>query len=241
VRPGLAILLIASVLLAGSPGRADNIRTDANIVTGLDLSGSIEARDVEIQIDGIAMAIRSPEIMAAIQRGNFGRIGFSVFVWADGNYPVLLSWRMIGSAEDALAVSNELSTRLHAIIGSDVVRRLGALTDLSGALDYAGEMLQEAPFAASHRIINIIGNGIDNVGDGSPPSRDRLVAQGITINGVTLGHDRSVYEYFKREVIGGPTAFVLPATDAEQLVAVLERKFVNEIVLNADATGQPFR
>jgi hypothetical protein len=215
--------------------------TDVNIVTGLDLSGSIEARDAEIQIDGIAMAIRSPEIMAAIQRGNFGRIGFAVFVWADGNYPVLLSWRLIGSPKDALAVSLEISARLHAIVGSDVLRQLGALTDVSGAIDYGGEMLRSAPFPTNHRIVNIIGNGIDNVGDGAPPSRDRVVAQGITINGVTLGHDRSVFEYFRREVIGGPTAFVLSANDPDQLVAVLARKFVTEIVSNAGAASQALR
>jgi len=241
VRCLLATFLFGCALFVGRVAFADSVWTDANIVTGLDLSGSIEARDAQIQADGIAMAIRSPEIVAAIQRGNHGRIGFAVFVWADGNYPVLVSWRLIGSSQDALAVSQEISDRLHLILGSEVVVKLGALTDLSGAIDYGGEMLRAAPFATNHRIVNIIGNGVDNVTEGASPARDRLVAQGVTINGVALGHDRAIYEYFRREVIGGPKAFALTANDPNNLVDVLARKFVTEIVFNFDPVGQPFR
>ena len=237
----LAIVLFGCALFVGRVAFADNVWTDANIVTGLDLSGSIEASDAQIQADGIAMAIRSPKIIAAIQRGNHGRIGFAVFVWADGNYPLLASWRLIGSPQDALAASEEIADRLRLILGSQVVLKLGALTDLSGAIDYGGEMLRTAPFATDHRIINIIGNGVDNVGEGAQPARDRMVARGVTINGVALGHDRAIFEYFRREVIGGPTAFVLAANDPAKLVDVLARKFVTEIVYNTDPAGQPLR
>ena len=236
-----AILLICCALAGGRAASADEIWTDANIVTGLDLSGSIEARDAQIQVDGIATAIRSPEILTAIQTGRYGRIGFAVFVWADSTYPILVSWRLIGSPEDALAASEEIADRLRRIIGSEATIKLGALTDLSGAIEHAGWMLRNAPFATNHRIINIVGNGIDNVGGGPPPVRDRMVADGVTINGVALGYDRAIYEYFRREVIGGPTAFVLAAHDPATLVDVLARKFVTEIVLNVDREGQPFR
>jgi hypothetical protein len=233
------IFLLCCVLVASYSACAEEIWTDANIVTGLDLSGSIEARDAQVQVDGIAMAIRSPEILTAIQTGRYGRIGFAVFVWADSAYPILASWRMIGSPEDALAASEEIAERLSRVVGTDATIKLGALTDLSGAIEHAGSMLRNAPFATNHRIINIVGNGIDNVGGGPLPVRDRMVADGITINGVALGYDRAVYEYFRREVIGGPTAFVLAANDPDKLVDVLARKFVTEIVFNVGATDQP--
>ena len=102
-------------------------------------------------------------------------------------------------------------------------------------------MLNAAPFATNHRIINIIGNGIDNVGEGVRPTRDRLVAEGITINGVALGRDRTFFAYLKRDVIGGPDSFALMANDTEMLVEVLARKFVTEIVLNAGGASQSLR
>jgi hypothetical protein len=241
VRRLIALSLLAWALLAGRPACADNVWTDVNIVTGLDFSGSIEPRDAQVQIDGITMAIRSPQIIAAIKNGNHGRIGFALFVWASGNYPILMTWRQISTAEDAAAVADEVSTGLHALIGSEALVKLGALTDLSGALDYGGEMLNAAPFTTNHRIVNIIGNGIDNVGEGARPARDRLVAEGITINGVALGRDRTFFAYLKRDVIGGPDSFALMANDPEMLVEVLARKFVTEIVLNAGGAGQSLR
>lgn len=237
----IALTLLAWALFAGRIACADTVWTDVNIVTGLDFSGSIEPRDAQVQIDGITMAIRSPQVIAAIKNGNHGRIGFALFVWASGNYPILVTWRQISSAEEAVAVADEVSTGLHALIGSEALVKLGALTDLSNALDYGGEMLHAAPFATNHRIINIIGNGIDNVGEGVRPTRDRLVAEGITINGVALGRDRTFFAYLKRDVIGGPDSFALMANDPEMLVEVVARKFVTEIVFNVDGAGQPLR
>jgi hypothetical protein len=237
-RPIALMLLLAWALFAGRSACADSVLTDVNIVTGLDFSGSIEPRDARVQIDGITMAIRSPQIIAAIKNGNHGRIGFSVFVWASSNYPILVTWRQISTAEDAAAVADEVSTNLHALIGSDALVKLGALTDLSGALDYGGDMLNAAPFPTNRRVVNIIGNGIDNVGEGVRPARDRLVMQGITINGVALGRDRTFFNDLKRDVIGGPESFALQANDPEMLVEVLARKFVTEIVLNAAGAKQ---
>jgi Ca-activated chloride channel homolog len=235
-------MLLAWALLAGRVACADSVWTDANIVTGLDFSGSIEPRDAQVQIEGITMAIRSPQVIAAIRNGNRGRIGFAVFVWASGNYPILTNWRQIGSPEEAVAVAREVEAALHALIGgSDALVKLGALTDLSGALEYGGEMLRAAPFTTNHRIVNIIGNGIDNVGEGVKPVRDRLVAGGVTINGVALGRDKTLFAYLKRDVIGGPDSFALMADDPEKLVEVLARKFMTEIVFNADGAHQALR
>lgn len=234
VRGLLAILMVGWVLFDGRAAFADSVRTDVNIVTGLDVSGSIEARETQIQIDGMAMAIRSPEVMSAIQHGRYGRIGFAVFVWANGNYPVFSSWRLIGSPQEAMAASAEVATNVRAILGSNAAIKLGELTDLSGAIEYGAEMLRAAPYATGHSILNILGNGLDNVGEGPQRVRDMLVAQGTTINAVVIGHDRGVLGYFRSEVIGGPAAFVLTARNPEKLVEVFERKFVTEIVLNAD-------
>lgn len=240
VRQILALLAIACLIPAGSDARAEEIRTDINIVTGLDVSGSIEARETQIQIDGMAMAIRSPEVMRAIRQGNQGRIGFAVFVWANGNFPVFASWRLISSPEEALAASEAIAVDVPAILAPNSGIKLGELTDLSGAMAYGAEMLRTAPYAADHQILNILGNGIDNVGESPKWVRDRVVAQGIIINAVVIGHDRGVQSYFRNEVIGGPAAFVLAARTPEALVEVLERKFVTEIVLNTQR-GNPAR
>jgi hypothetical protein len=239
VRGLLAMLLVGWALLVGPATHADSIATDVNIVTGLDVSGSIEARETQIQIDGMAMAIRSPEVMRAIKQGNHGRIGFAVFVWANGNFPVFTSWRLISSPEEALAASEAIALDVPAILSPNSGIKLGELTDLSSAMDFGAEMLRSAPYVADHRILNILGNGIDNVGESPKWARNRLAAQGININAVVIGHDRGVQSYFRTEVITGPAAFVLAAPTPEALIEVLERKFVTEIVLNTGGGSAP--
>lgn len=239
VRPLLAISVIAWLLAAGSGACAEVVRTDINIVTGIDVSGSIEARETQIQIDGMAMAIRSPEVMRAIRQGNQGRVGFAVFVWANGNFPVFTSWQLIGTPEEAQAASEAIARNIPAILNPQSGIKLGQLTDLSGAMAFGAEMLEAAPYVPDHKILNILGNGIDNVGESPKWTRDKAVAQGIMINAVVIGHDRGVQSYFRNEVIGGPAAFVLAARSPEMLIEVLERKFVTEIVLNTIRGAAP--
>ena len=236
----LAFLALGGMLSCFSPAAADELSTDANIITGLDVSSSINAQETMLQINGMAEAIKAPEILAAIQHGRYGRIGFAVFIWADGDYPELVSWRMIKTPEDAEAASQELSSRLQQLLAASTAS-VGTLTNLSGAIDHASEMLQKAPYAANRAIVNIIGNGEDNVGEDPQRARADLLARGATINGVVVGGDPAVLNYYRQQVIGGRTAFVLSADKAETLVQVFALKFVSEIALNIQPALRPDR
>jgi hypothetical protein len=237
----LALLALCGTLSCFRVAAADdNSTTDANIITGLDVSSSINAQETMLQVDGMAQAIRAPEILAAIKHGRYGRIGFAVFIWADGDYPELVSWRIIGSPEDADAASQEITSRLKAILDGDS-RSVGTLTNLSGAMEHASEMLQSAPYATNRAIVNIIGNGEDNVGEDPQRARAALLARGATINGVVVGGDPAVVSYYRSQVIGGRTAFVLSADKAETIVQVFAMKFVSEIALNVQTALRPDR
>jgi hypothetical protein len=235
----LAFLALCGALIS-LHASAQETSTDANIITGLDVSSSINAQETMLQIDGMAQAIRSPAILAAIQHGRHGRIGFAVFVWADGDYPELVSWRIIGSAEDAEATSQEITSRLQSLIDSSS-RSVGTLTNLSGAIDHASQMLARAPYATNRAIVNIVGNGEDNVGEDPQRARADLLAQGATINGIVVGGDPAVLNYYRNQVIGGRTAFVLPADKAETIVQVFAMKFVSEIALHVQPAVRPDR
>jgi Ca-activated chloride channel homolog len=236
----LPIFALGCLLLDMRAGMADELRTDTNIVTGLDISDSIDAHETRLEIEGMARAIRSPEFQAAIQQGRHGRVGFAVFLWADDSLPVFVSWKLISSAQEAQAVADEMTSRVQAILDAGA-SNLGALTNVSQAMEYATEMLRSAPYPADRAIVNIVSDGEDNVGEGPQWARDRLVGMGATINGVVLGNDPMLMEYYRREVIGGPTAFVLAADSRERLVDVLAQKFITEIVLNVEKTNQDHR
>jgi hypothetical protein len=230
----LAILVMAGALCASGPAAAgeDDLAADANIVTGIDLSRSIDPEESKLQIYGMVQAIRAPEVLRAIRDGPHGRIGFAVFLWASGTFPELVSWRVIGSRQDAEEASTEILLRLHLILEASR-HSIGSLTDISAAMAHAGEMLADSPYSSRRAIVNIVGNGVDNVGEGPARSRDALLARGVTINGVVIGGDRNIVDYYRKQVIGGPTAFVLAAHGPDGLVQAFTSKFTSEIALDA--------
>ena len=230
----LAILVACSALYAADVAAADEdgFAVDANIVTGIDFSRSINEHESELQIYGMVQAIRAPEVLHAIENGPHGRIGFAVFLWASGAYPELVSWRVIGSQQDAEEACTEMLLRLQLILDTSGRHSIGSLTNVSAAMAHAGDMLEDSPYASKRAIANIVGNGKDNVGESPRWSRDALVARGTTINGVVIGGDKKIAEYYRQEVIGGPTAFVLAADTPDEMVEAFTSKFVSEITLN---------
>jgi hypothetical protein len=232
VRPlGWFAIIALGCLLRQEDAAADELVTDANIVTALDISDSIDPQATAIEIEGMATAIRAPEIMQAIQGGRHHRIGFAVFAWRDGAYPELVSWTVIATAKDAAEVSERLESGFRAFAASDLPSPMLAphMTDLSGAIDHAAILLLTAPYVAERSVINVVGNGWDNVGEGPRRARDRFVATGGTINGVILSFDPVLMGYYRSTVIGGPGSFLLSVDHPAAMEEVLARKFLYDI------------
>src|SRR3546814_4585406 len=79
-----------------------------------------------------------------------------------------------------------------------------------------------APFPTTRRIINVIGDGIDNFGGDAFIDRDLALAQDITINGLVHARGSAipvVVRFFEAQVIGGPYAFVIPVPTPESFAA----------------------
>jgi len=239
----LGIVAFAYVLLAGSSAATAEPATDANVVTGLDFSHSVSLDEHWIVQEGLAQALLSPEILQAIQAGHHGRIGFALFGWHTKTLP-LLPWMLIGSANDAeLALQRIRAAFIEQIATEATLRRVegrfGRPTDLSHALSSASSMLLTAPFRSTRSVINIIGNGPDNVNEDAQAARDAALSLGFTINGVVLGNDSDVIEYFRQSVVGGPGSFVEHVPSAEVMTEVLRRKFINDIVIGLADGSEP--
>lgn len=228
----IALLVLAAMQFA----RADDNRVDAIVITGLDVSSSINAQETALQINGTAEALKSPAVLSAIRNGKLGRIGVLVFLWANGDYPEVLSWRVIAGQADADAASQEVAGKLDKIV-AESSRSVGTLTNLSGAMDHALALLKASPFRADRQLVNIVGNGEDNVGEAPLQARANLIAAGATINGVIVGGDANVVTYYRANVIGGKHAFTRVAMTPEDVVGVMISKFVSEIAMLSPATA----
>jgi hypothetical protein len=213
----LALLLALPSGASAEASTAEHfpIRTDADIVTALDISDSIMRHEAWIEFDGIARAVVAPAFVEAIVRGVHGRIGFALFTWSGGiSFETLVPWTIIDSQAAAERVARELlHARRPAPAGggdhdrssadADLVPRPDGRTDISSAITFGAALIASAPHRTSRRVLNIVGNGVDNVGAPPAHARDRALLSGININAVVLGGDTSLTSYFRHNVIGG--------------------------------------
>jgi len=224
-------ILIGSLLIASFP--SDEARaetpTDLDIVVALDRSESISAPEAAIQIESLIYTLRHPGFHNAATGGLIGRIGLSVITWSSfTRSEVLLPWTLIASPEDA----NRASATLLPHFYIEDSQAHGTQTDIAFGISQGTTMLQTSPFAPTRKVINMVGDGVSNIGRVPGVDRDRAIEEGIVINALLSGSERArpyLEAYFRRAVIGGPTAFMIFVGEPDLFLEGMLRKFILEI------------
>jgi Protein of unknown function (DUF1194) len=226
--------------------------TDANLITAIDVSGSIKVADERLELEGMAEAVLDPRFLQAIIRGRHGRIGFVAFSWANGEFLSLVPWTLIASEADAVQVAARLRSARGKPVMGYATRiqgkhrpwRTGHATDVSAAIEHAIEVGADAPFVSQHNVINMCANGIDNVGDAPDAARDRADARRLIVNGLVLGNREDAEEiarYFRDHVQAGPGSFVIVARAFEDIASAMLAKFLFELAAVPPAPLDPPR
>ena len=218
----VALVLGAGLLLPLAPGGAEDFDVDLALVLAVDCSFSVDAREFALQMEGLGRAFLREEVKRAIAQGHRQRIAVSVIQWSDDlNQKVVLPWTIISGAADA----DELGKILF-----NMRRQLAeGGTSISTALVYSAALFAAAPSAA-RQVIDVSSDGRNNSGPPVRPVRDRLVARGITINGLTILNEWPTLEiYFENNVVGGANNFVMPSNDYEDYEKAIFLKLLREI------------
>lgn len=208
----------------GGAGFAAPEAVDVALVLTLDASGSIANDRLRFQIDGHARALESERFVAAVEGGLLGRSAVTFFAWTGSDrQSVAVRWTVIDSRASAHSFARSLRRATMPIPG---------YTSISGAIDTGVCLLRESGFDATHRVIDICGNGMNNDGRLVTEARDDAVAQGITINGLAiLDVMPQLDAYFADHVIGGSRAFVTIARDEASFATCVLRKLVQEVAM----------
>jgi hypothetical protein len=210
---------------------------DVALVLAVDISFSMDLEELALQRAGYVEALRSPEVHKAVANGATGRIAISFFEWAGVNIQHhLLPWTVIDSPESALAAAAEIEKQ---------PTRRGQRTSISGAIDFSVRQLDEAPFRALRKVMDISGDGPNNSGRVVTVARDEALRKGISINGLPIAIRKPGYLdiseldiYYEDCVIGGQGAFVIPITEKAQFIQTIKTKLIMEI---SDAPLEPAR
>jgi hypothetical protein len=219
----VAVELLLLALATPSPiTRAQDAEVDLALVLAVDCSFSVDFREFALQMKGLGQAFRKPEIKRAIAMGNLQRIAVSVVQWSDeSNQVVAMPWTILESEEDGDLFGETLASMPRKLAEGG--------TSISSALLYSAAHLSRAPRA--HRlVIDVSSDGRNNVGIPVNAVRDRLVAQGITINALTILNEWPTLDiYFQNQVVGGEGHFVIPANDYAAYADAIYRKLLREI------------
>lgn len=220
---GAAFLFAAAGVLSWPPHvPAQEPAVDLALVLAIDCSFSVDAREFRLQMEGLGRAFMSPDVKAAIAKGNTQRIAVTAIQWSDErNQMVIVPWTIISGDAD----SDELGRILAAM-----PRKLAeGGTSISAALTYSAALFETAPSAPRH-VIDVSSDGRNNIGPPVNLARDRVVARGITINGlVILNEWPTLDKYFESNVVGGQANFVIPSNDYIAYAEAIHRKLVREI------------
>ena len=228
---GLLRVLVVSCLLLPVSGRAEEpsppdptgIPVDLQLILAVDSSGSINAEEFRLQMEGLTAAFRSPAIMDAIRRGPRGAIAVTLVEWSSVDQQhQSIAWTLLCDEESMVTFAEQLANAPRFIPGGS--------TSLSDALKFADRLFVRSGFVSERRVIDVSGDGSNNSGIPPDSVRDRLVETGIVINGLAILNDEpNLKDYYAASVVGGPGSFVLVAESYETFSNAILSKLIQEI------------
>jgi len=228
------LTLVWTVVLGAAFGQSSRQKVSLELVLAIDVSASVNTVEFDLQLRGIARALRQRQTIDLIAQHSDG-VAVTIAQWsgwADGGRPA--EWRILTDEASVLRYA-------HDVEGLDR-RQVGYLTAIGYAIDFSIDLIEGNRFNGRLRKIDVSGDGRSNAGVEAADARDRALARGMAISGLAIETDDSeLSNYFRQNVIGGPGAFVITASTYGHFAEAMAKKLARELTIyTADAAaGSP--
>ncbi|WP_027058978.1 DUF1194 domain-containing protein [Mesorhizobium loti] len=202
------------------------LAVDVELVLAVDISLSMDEKEFALQRAGYVEALRHPDFIQAVRSGNTGRIALAYFEWAGTvRDDAVINWQIIDSAESANSFADKVAARPFRSFRG---------TSISTALGFGAGLFDRTDFTGERSVIDISGDGPNNIGPPVTAMRDAAVTKGIVINGLPILISPSptfkhLDQYYAQCVTGGPGSFVLPIYAAAEFSTAIRRKLILEV------------
>jgi uncharacterized protein DUF1194 len=203
---------------------------DVELVLAVDVSYSMDPDEQALQREGYVAALTSTEFLTALRHGMHGRIAVTYFDWAGAaDQKIVVPWRLVDGPASAQALADEIARSPN---------RRAYRTSISGALSFAAPLFGSGGYRGIRRVIDVSGDGANNQGKLIVPTREEVLAQGITINGLPIMLKRpspatldieDLDIYYEDCVIGGPGSFVIPIKERDKFKEATRQKLLLEV------------
>lgn len=204
------------------------------LILGMDVSGSVNEQEYQLQFTGLARALLSDEVRDRLLLLPEQPVVFGVFEWSGPNYQrIIIPVREIRSYADIVEIAGILTLQEK--------QDRPPTTGLGAAVSFGMELLMRQD--CWKRVLDISGDGKNNSG---PRPADIPVPSGgedITINGLVIGTDTSdrlsheeltiseLSAYYQHNILRGAGAFLETALGFKDFERAMLRKLLRELEL----------
>lgn len=216
----LAFLLLLSPRIAPA--------CDLALVLAVDVSGSVDSREYDIQMKGLAAALRDGVVADALVDAQ-ARV--TLVQWTGSSRQrQTLPWTAMTTVADVRAFADQ--------VDADYRRWRNFSTAIGEAINVSAALFDAVP-ACARRVIDVSGDGVSNEGEPPADLHEVMKERGIVINALAIETDATdLTAYFFENVIVGEGAFVITATGFEDYPEQIRRKLQRETTKQLSLSGQ---
>lgn len=190
------------------------------LLLAIDVSGSIDAAEYQLQIDGLALALQDGQVQDALISG---QSALAVVQWSGFDQQALvLDWARMETAQDIAAMAATVHSLPRAFDGSQ--------TAVGQAIRFSLAQF-EGLNDCQRRVIDISGDGPENIGHTVTPARQEAMAAKATINAIAIedaGAQVAITNFYRKWVIT-PAGFVITARGLEDYPRAMREKLLREL------------
>ena len=194
------------------------VACDLALILAVDISGSVDNEEFEIQMQGLSAGLRDGVVAEALVRSG---ANIMLIQWTGSSrQEISVPWTEV-SGFDALG---ELAARIQS--APRAWRNFS--TSIGDALEFSLEQF-DAAASCKRRVIDVSGDGINNEGAEPRDVHEALRAGGVTVNALVIeGSSQDLTGYFWENVITGEGAFVVTANNFSEYPEKMRQKLTRE-------------
>lgn len=191
---------------------------EAALVLAMDVSGSVDRGEYLLQVEGLVAALRDGAMRDILVQD---QVALAVVQWSSlGQQALVLPWRRMLSARAVDDFAARVQAMPRAFPGSD--------TAVGQALAFALDQFAAVP-DCKRRIVDMSGDGDENVGFTTPRARAAAIAAGVEVNALAIeAMGLSISNYYRRWVIT-PGGFVETAQGHLDYARAIRSKMLREL------------
>lgn len=215
----LVSLLVVNTTNAG-------VVVSAKLSLVIDISGSVSTSEYNLMMDGYSRAFMDVGIRSNIlsqENGIAANVVFFASTPTTNN-----AWFHLNSESSITAFANYLGSVTRP---GSVGNQTGIGNAMNGSI---ANLLDNSEFTSSRLVMDVSGDGQNNIGVSPSSARDRAAVAGIRINGITIGGGIALFNHYDVNVrtVDG---FVVSADSLDDFAEPLR----NKIFLETQAVPEP--